>query len=68
MPDIIKEDELNQQVTYRAGGHVWMVEGNMLITTHDTRGGINSGEPRRYKNFDQAADAAWRMACMQMRA
>jgi len=54
--------------SYSVAPFCWTVDGNAVIVTKNTKGGIMSLGLLHYRNNEAAHDAAWKLANTQARA
>jgi len=67
LPYVIEDDASQKIAHYVAGDFHWQVDGGEVIVSRNTSGGIMSINHYAYKDFDTAANAAWKMATLQAR-
>lgn len=53
---------------FEAWPFVWTVEDNTVLVTKNTQGGIVTVGQLTYKDYESAAEAAYKLACRQCRA
>ena len=65
-PEIIS-DWSNE--AFRVGRFTWIVDNNCVIVTKDVKNGLfETIALYEYKDYETAAENAWKMACRQIKA
>lgn len=67
-PEVVEDDAVRQIAHYRVKSFHWRVEDGEVIVTKDTAGGHQNINMFSYKDFETAAEAAWKMAVLQAAA
>jgi hypothetical protein len=67
-PQVVHEDALRRVAQYRTGPFAWTVDGDSVVITRDVGASVEPISTYEYKDFETAAEMAWRMAVRQARA
>jgi len=67
-PEVVREDALKRTAQYRVGPFTWTVEDDVVFVQKDSGKSFESIASYTYKDFETAAEMAWKMARRQARA